>query len=417
MENYEEPEETLTETEKSKKQKKPKSFKGGVLTGVLATLLVLALVITGGLIYVKRSLGSLGIEGFDFTKLKYISGLVNYYFYEDVDKEKLGEGIYKGFMEGLDDPYSVYYTKSEYEDLMIDTTGNYAGIGAVLSKNVETGAVTIANVYEDSPAEKAGLKIGDVIVSADGNRADNQDLDAFVRYVRGDEGTKVVIEYERDGKTDVAEVTRAKVSVPSVSYKMLGDGIGYVNITEFSSNTKEQYDKAMKDLQSQGMKAVVFDLRFNGGGLVDSVTEILDEILPEGTTVYMKDKKVERKDYTSDAEHYLDMPIAVLTSKNTASAAEIFAGAIRDFQYGTLIGATTYGKGIVQTTIPLSDGSAVKITMASYYTPKGECIHKKGIKPDIELEYQFLGDENAEYDESLDNQIQKAVEVLQDKIK
>ncbi len=417
MENYEEPEDSLKEPgAKQKGHRKPKTFKRGVLTGVLATVLVFALVITGVLVYVQRSLGGLGIEGFSLAKLEYIRGLVNNYFYEDIDKKKLGEGIYKGFMEGLDDPYSVYYTKSEYEDLMIDTTGNYAGIGAVLSKNVDTGAVTIANVYEDSPAEKAGLKTGDVIVSADGHRADNQELDTFVHYVRGDEGTKVVIEYERDGKSDVAEVTRAKVSVPSVSYKMLQDGIGYVNITEFSSNTKEQYDNAMKDLQSQGMQAVVFDLRFNGGGLVDSVTEILDEILPEGTTVYMKDKNGKRTDYTSDAEHYLDMPITVLTSKNTASAAEIFAGAIRDFEYGTLIGTTTYGKGIVQTTIPLSDGSAIKVTMASYYTPKGECIHKKGIQPDIELEYQFLGDENAEYDESLDNQIQKAVEVLQEKL-
>lgn len=398
--------------EKTEEKNRKGSLGKGIFIGVITTLSVLVLLVAGLLFYLNRSLGGIGVEGFQFSKLKYISGLVNYYYYQDVDKEALGEGIYKGFMEGLDDPYSVYYTKNEYEDLMISTTGNYAGIGAVLSKNMETGIISIANVYDGSPAEKAGLQSGDVVVSADGHRGDNQELETFVRYVRGEEGTTVLIEYERNGKRDVAEVTRAQVSVPSVSYKMLEEGIGYINITEFSSNTKEQYEKAMKDLQEQGMQGVVFDLRFNGGGLVDSVTEILDEILPEGTTVYMEDKKGERTDYTSDAEHYLDMPIVVLTSGNTASAAEIFAGAIRDYEYGTLIGTTTYGKGIVQTTIPLSDGSAVKITMASYYTPKGECIHEKGIAPDIELEYQFMGEENDKYDESLDNQIVKAREVL-----
>lgn len=172
----------------------------------------------------------------------------------------------------------------------------------------------------------------------------------------------------------------------------------------------------MKDLQSQGMKAVIYDLRFNGGGLVDSVVGILDDILPKGTTVYMEDKNGKRTTYTSDDEKQIDMPMAVLTSQNTASAAEIFAGAIRDFDYGTLIGTKTFGKGIVQTTVPLSDGSAIKVTMATYYTPSGECIHKTGITPDVELEYQFLGGDDDTYDELLDNQIQKGMEVLHESL-
>ena len=389
-----------------------KSFRKGILTGVLCTVLVFGALIGGAAIYLTRSLNVGGLEGFHLAKLKYITALINAYYYEDVDGEALGEGIYKGLMEGLNDPYSVYYTKEEYENLMIDTTGNYAGIGAVLSKNIETGQVTIINIYDGAPAGKAGLKAGDVIVSADGHRAESEELDTFVRRVRGEEGTKVLIEYERDGEKNVAEVTRAQVSVPSVKYEMLEGNVGYIYIAEFSGNTKEQFDEALKDLKAQGMEAVIFDLRYNGGGLVDSVTEILDEILPEGITVYMEDKNGERTDYTSDAEHYLDLPIVVLTSENTASAAEIFAGAIRDFDYGILIGEKTYGKGIVQTTIPLTDGSAIKVTMASYYTPKGECIHKKGIKPDIELEYEFLGGEEDAYETSKDNQIQKALEEL-----
>lgn len=410
--------ETVPETEdKARKKKGNKTFGKGVLVGALSTLLIVCLLIGGGAIYLTRSLGNIGLEGLSIGKLKYITGLIQYYYYEDVDPEALGEGVYKGVLEGLKDPYSVYYTKSEYEDMMIDTTGNYAGIGAVLSKNIETGAVTVVSIYEGTPAEKAGLQAGDIILSADGHMGESEELDSFVRYIRGEEGTKLVLEYEREGKRDVVEITRAQVSVPSVKYEMLPGDIGYIALSEFSSNTKEQYDAAMKDLQSQGMKAVVFDVRFNGGGLVDSVVEILDEILPEGTTVYMEDKKGERTDYTSDDEHYLDMPIAVLTSESTASAAEIFAGAIRDFEYGTLIGTKTYGKGIVQTTVPLSDGSAIKITIASYFTPSGECIHKKGIKPDVELEYEFLGGDDEEYSTSLDNQIQKACEILRQEIK
>lgn len=405
-------------TEESKKEKKRnKAFKKGVLTGILCTILILGAVVAGVAIYFARSLGSLGLEGFSLGKLKYITGLINYYYYEDPDPKALGEGVYKGVMEGLKDPYSVYYTKNEYEDMMIDTTGNYAGIGAVLSKNIETGQVTVISIYKGTPAEKAGLQAGDIIVSVDGHRGESEELDSFVRHIRGEEGTKIVLEYEREGKQDVVEITRAEVKVPSVEHEMLPGNIGYIAIADFSSNTKEQYDEAMKDLQAQGMKAVVFDLRYNGGGLVDSVVEILDEILPEGTTVYMEDKNGKRTDYTSDGEHYLDMPIAVLTSKNTASAAEIFAGAIRDYEYGTLIGTKTYGKGIVQTTVPLSDGSAIKITIASYFTPSGECIHKKGIKPDVELEYEFMGGDDEEYSTSLDNQIQKACEILREEMK
>ena len=393
------------------KPKKPqKTFRRGVLTGVIGTLLAVVIVLGLCGSYLSRAFGML--DGLNFSKLGYITTLVDHYYYEDIDQEALTEGVYKGLMEGLDDPYSVYYTAQEYEDMMIDTTGNYAGIGAVLTKDEDSGLVKVVSVYDGSPAQQVGLQTDDIIVSADGHRGESEDLDNFVHYIRGEEGTEVTIEYVRDGKTDVVKITRAQVSVPSVEYKMLDDEIGYVYISEFSDNTLQQFEDAMSDLQAQGMQAVIFDLRYNGGGLVDSVTAILDDILPKGTTVYMEDKNGERTTYTSDAKHCITIPIVVLTSEYTASAAEIFAGAIRDFDYGTLIGTKTYGKGIVQTTIPLSDGSAIKITMATYYTPSGECIHKVGISPDIELEYEFLGGEDDSYDESLDNQIVKAMEVL-----
>lgn len=402
------------ETEITSKKKKVKSFRRGVITGILSCLLVVVLVLGVVAFALRGTLSSL--KGFNISKLQYIASLVQHYYYEDIDDEALTEGIYKGYMEGLNDPYSVYYTAQEYEDMMIDTTGNYAGIGAVLTKDTQTKQVRIVNVYEDSPAEKAGLQADDILLSVDGYKAESEDLDQFVHRIRGEEGTKLTVQYERDGVTNVVEVTRAQVAVPSVRYKMLDDEIGYIYMSEFSENTQKQFEDAMKDLQSQGMKAVIYDLRFNGGGLVDSVVGILDDILPKGTTVYMEDKNGKRTTYTSDDEKQIDMPMAVLTSQNTASAAEIFAGAIRDFDYGTLIGTKTFGKGIVQTTVPLSDGSAIKVTMATYYTPSGECIHKTGITPDVELEYQFLGGDDDTYDELLDNQIQKGMEVLHESL-
>ena len=396
-----------------KPAKKKKTYRRGVLTGVLCTCgIFLCLLAVAAFVFLNGfGVGDV-LNGKTRSKLAYLTSLIQYYYYEDVDDAALESGLYKGLLEGLDDPYSVYYTAEEYQELMIDTTGNYAGIGAMLTQRTDTGQVFVVKVYEGSPAEEAGLAAGDELISADGNLAQESELDQFVQHIRGEENSTVELVYARDGEEKKVTVTRRNVEVPSVAYQMLNDDIGYIEISSFSSNTQKQFEAAMEDLKKQGMKAVVFDLRYNGGGLVDSVTAILDDILPEGTTVYMEDKHGKKTVYSSDEEKKETMPMAVLTSENTASAAEIFAGAIRDFDYGTLIGTKTFGKGIVQTTIPLSDGSAVKITMASYYTPSGECIHEKGIEPDIELEYQFLGTEEQQYDVSLDNQIQKAVEVL-----
>ena len=329
-----------------------------------------------------------------------------------MDTDQLQTGLYKGLLESLDDPYSTYYTADEFEQIMIDTSGEYAGVGMTLTQRTDTNQVFVVQVYEGSPAEQAGLMAGDELISADGYMAQEMDLETFVSHIRGEENSTVDIVYARDGQQQEVTETRAHVSTPSVSYQMLDANILSIQISDFAHNTHDQYEAAIKDLKNHAMLAVIFDLRSNGGGLVDSVTAILDDLLPAGTTVYMEDKHGERTVYSSDDEKQENMPMAVLTSGNTASAAEIFAGAIRDFHYGTLIGTKTFGKGIVQTTIPLPDGSAIKVTTARYYTPSGECIHEKGIEPDIELEYQFLGSEDQAHDVSLANQIQMAVEVL-----
>lgn len=397
------------------KPKKPKTFGQGIAVGIAIMLVVL---MAGGIVVAaitRTSSGDLLSSGVR-QKLGYIDNILDKYYYEDISDEDKENALYKGLAESAGDPYTVYYTPDEYDDFEINTTGNYSGIGAALSQDKDTKIVTVARVYKGSPADEAGLKTGDIIVSADEYIATEMDLDRFVLHIRGEEGTTVDIKYirENDEKTKekTVTVTRRNITIPSVEYQMLDGNIGYIEIYDFASNTYDDYKKAMNDLTEQGMDAVIFDLRSNGGGLVDSVTAILDDILPEGTTVYMLDKNDLRTDYDSDEEHKIDIPIVVLVSGNTASAAEIFTGAIQDFDYGTVIGTQTFGKGIVQTTIPLADGSAMKVTTETYYTPKGRAIHGVGIAPDIELEYKSTDGNTKEYNIATDNQIQKAVEVL-----
>ena len=359
------------------------------------------------------------------TKLKVIESMINRFYYKDVTDEQKATGLYKGLVSSMEDPYSEYFTPKEYKQQKEETSGNYAGIGAVLTREEGTNNTLITRVYEGSPAAKGGLVKGDEIVSANGYRSQQYDsLSGFVSHIRGEESSKVQIVYKRDGVEKTVDLVRKNITVPSVVHYMVDrkKGIGYIGITEFSENTQEEFEAALKDLKDQGLKAVIYDVRLNPGGLVNEVTGILDDLLPKGTTVYMKDKKGREIDYTSDDKTQEKIPCVVLTSGQSASAAEIFAGAIRDFKYGTLIGTKTFGKGIVQQTMPLSDGSAVKLTVETYYTPSGDCIHKKGIKPDIELKYEFKGDKNRAdlstdtYDYQKDNQIQKGIAVLTRKL-
>ncbi|MDC7280396.1 S41 family peptidase [Butyrivibrio fibrisolvens] len=388
----------------------------GILLGCIATVIV-GLGMVGSRISFKDEsskevLESLqGGESGD-SKFSTILSIIETYYYQDVDNDKLVNGVYKGVVESLDDPYSEYYTAEEYQDLMATLTGNYAGIGALLQKNAETGAVSITKIYKDTPAEKAGLKEGDYIISADGYLATDEGLDTFVQHIRGEEGTDVELVISRDGEEQTIVCTRASIATPTVEHQMLEGNVGYIAVSQFTDHTYKDFVEAYKDLEKQGMTAVVFDMRNNGGGLLDSVVEMLDYLLPKGTVVYTMDKEGNREDFLSDEGSSKDIPMVVLVNGNTASAAEIFTGAIRDFEYGTIIGTNTFGKGIVQSTIPLSDGSALKLTTQTYYTPSGECIHGKGIAPDIELEYEFQGGEDDAYSVDLDNQIQKALEVL-----
>ena len=385
------------------------SYRRGFLTG--ACIILGLVVVLGTALLILHKYGVIGRT--TDTKAALIRSIINAYYYEDVSPEDMRDGMYRGLVESTGDPYSSYYTAEEYKKAKEDLLGNYAGLGILLKQDKKTGVVTITEVYDDSPAKEAGIKAGDEIVSADGYVAADMKLSDFVRELRGEENTDVVLLIRRGDTEKEYTVSRAIINTPSVHYTMLDGGVGYVAISEFVSGTADDFSEAISDLKKQGMTSVIFDLRTNPGGLVDSVTEILDSILPRGVTVYMLDKNGNRKEFTSDEKHKMELPIAVLTSSQTASAAEIFAGAIRDYDYGTLIGEKTYGKGIVQRTIPMTDGSAVKLTVERYYTPSGECIHGEGIAPDIELAYEYTGDTEAEeYDYLADVQVKKAIEVL-----
>lgn len=416
--NQEETQNQLPETEQDsvKKEKKKHPFRNGFLSGVAVCLVIALMVVIVKETMLHSTVGSGFMTKHGVEKVNLLSDVIDQYYYKDITDEEKMEGIYKGLMSSTNDKYTDYYSPKEFKDLMVTMEGDYGGIGATLSQDKATKEVSVVEVYEGSPAARAGLDRGDIVISVDGHLGTDESLDDFVQRIRGEEGTSIEMVYKRGDQEKTIEITREEVIVPSVSHRMLDDKIGYIRISSFVNGTQKDFEDALADLQSQGMQGIVFDMRDNGGGMVDSVVAILDDILPAGTVVYTMDKSGKREDYTSDDAKKIDIPVTVLVNESTASAAEIFTGAIRDFNYGTIIGTNTFGKGIVQSTVPLSDGSAVKITVATYYTPSGECIHEKGIKPDIELEFSYADENPTEYDELKDNQVQKAMEVLGEKL-
>ena len=345
-------------------------------------------------------------------KLSVLKGLIDENYIGETDEEALEEGIYKGYIQGLEDPYSVYYDEEETKDLYETTEGEYSGIGAVLSQNMDSGVITLVQIYEDSPADKAGLKDNDILTKVGDMEVTGMDLSEVVTYIKGEKGTDVDLTVLRGEEAEEITVTatRDTVEAQTVEYEMLEDQIGYLSVTEFDSVTYDQYKEALDALTQQGMEGLVVDLRNNPGGNLNTVCDMLDLVLPEGTIVYTQDKDGNRETVTSDDEHQIDVPMAVLVNGNSASASEIYAGAIQDYGIGTIVGTQTYGKGVVQQIFDLGDGTSVKLTIAEYYTPNGRNIDGEGITPDVEVEY-----EADESDPEADNQLEEAVDVLKEK--
>lgn len=396
--------------------KSKNSFWKGALCGALVMLMTGCLAGAGGFVYhlVKSSQPVMNTR--TEKKLDAIEKMIEeqYLYSDDVDKDTLREQILKGYVNGLGDPYSVYYDKEETKALMESTTGEFSGIGVSLSQNPETKLITFVNVYKDSPAEEAGFKEGDILYKVEGKDISGEDINHVVTKIKGEEGTAVTLTVLRGEEMEevTGTATRRKIEVHTVEYEMKDNGIGYLRITEFDGVTYGQFKAALDDLLGQGMKGLVVDLRNNPGGSLDGVCRILDELLPKGKIVYTRDKNGKEETYTSDEEHKLELPMAVLVNGYSASASEIFAGAVKDYGAATLVGTTTYGKGIVQQLFPMRDGTCLKLTISEYFTPSGKNIHKKGIKPDVEIPYEVN-----EKDAKADNQLEKAMEVVKDKIK
>ena len=386
-----------------------KGFIKGALTGALLTLLVVSLAACG-LQHINEGIISSDTE----TKLSYLKKLIDETYLHDVKEKDLNEGIYKGYVEGLGDQYSAYYDKKETKELTESLDGSFSGIGAVMTQDASSGVITITRVYDDSPAKKAGIKAGDVLYRVEEKTVTGKDLDKVVSWIKGKKGTKVNLTLLRGTNSDKIKVTATRdvINVETVKYKVLENQIGYISISEFDSVTGDQFAKALKQLQKKNIKGLVVDLRNNPGGSLTTVCDILDSILPKGLLVYTKDKNGKKEEYTSDEKHQLNLPMSVLVNGQSASASEIFAGAVQDYGKAEIVGTQTYGKGVVQNLFDLKDGTCVKLTTSEYFTPKGRNIDGKGITPDVKIEYKY----NAK-DPKADNQLDKAVFVVKDKIK
>lgn len=346
------------------------------------------------------------------NKLSELDTVIDRYYMDDgsIDTQNMSDGLYKGYIYGLNEKYTVYYTPEEYKQMMADAEGVYGGIGVTVTQNAETMQISIVAVSEGSPGEEAGLKEGDLIYKVDGEDIQGQDLNTVVSKVQGEEGSEVTLTLYRPETGETLEKTlkRRKMDAVTVNYGMFEDKIGYIQIKGFEEVTVSQFDEAVQALQKENMQGLVIDVRGNPGGNMTSVCPILDRILPEGLLVYTEDKNGRREEEYADNEQILELPMAVLVNGSSASASEIFAAALQDYDWAEIVGEQTYGKGIVQYVIPLSDGSAIKLTSAKYFTPKGRSIHGVGVTPDIKVTIKST--------DTTDTQLEAAAAAVKSKI-
>ena len=395
-------------------------FFAGLIAGIGGALLIVAVAYLGfGLqdALESQSFSQMSETGVVnerlMSKLQALEEVIDkYYYLEMVSDEELQTGIYRGLMDALGDPYTEYYSAEELSSFMQQTEGTYYGIGAYMKQDLDTTLPMITGVMPGAPAEASGLRANDLIYEVDGVPVYGMSLEQAISLIKGPENTEVTLTIVREGADDFLDVTitRARVETPTVTLEMMDNDIAYIQIQEFDSVSVDQFADALATAKGSGMKGMILDLRGNPGGSLDAVVEMSRMILPEGMIVYTEDKNGKRKEYTCDGKRQLQVPLVVLVDGNSASAAEIMAGAIKDYGLGTMVGTTTYGKGIVQQIVPFMDGSAVKITISAYYTPNGNNIHGTGIEPDIVC--KFDGEAYYGSEDHPDNQLEKAKEVL-----
>ena len=402
------------------RKKKSQGFASGMIIGAVSAFMAVILLIlsvaavcrakgyihigVNGDVYIQSDAvtDSDGIGSEVEGKLNAIDSVLESFYFGDVDDETAKDNIYKAYLSSYGDKYTMYYTADEYKALKESTNGKFYGIGAVCQLSGE-GGVLLVDVYDNGAGYQAGLRSGDRVVNVDGRDITDMELSSAVALIKGDKGTSVTLEVIRGTERLTFSVVRDAVEAKTVSYTLLDNNIGYLSISQFEEVTTKQFKAAVEDLQSQGMKGLVIDIRNNPGGLLDTVVGMLKYMLPDGLIVYTEDKQGNRKEYKGQDNDEFNLPLAVLVNGNSASASEIFAGAIQDYGKGTIIGTQTYGKGIVQTVKPLTDGSAIKFTIAKYFTPKGQDIHGKGVTPDMVVEYDTDADVDTQLDAAIKN--------------
>ncbi len=402
------------------RKKKSQGFASGMIIGaVSAFMAVILLILSVAAVCIAKGYIHIGVNGDVYIqsdavtdsdgigsevegKLNAIDSVLESFYFGDVDDETAKDNIYKAYLSSYGDKYTMYYTADEYKALKESTNGKFYGIGAVCQLSGE-GGVLLVDVYDNGAGYQAGLRSGDRVVNVDGRDITDMELSSAVALIKGDKGTSVTLEVIRGTERLTFSAVRDAVEAKTVSYTLLDNNIGYLSISQFEEVTTKQFKAAVEDLQSQGMKGLVIDIRNNPGGLLDTVVGMLKYMLPDGLIVYTEDKQGNRKEYKGQDNDEFNLPLAVIVNGNSASASEIFAGAIQDYGKGTIIGTQTYGKGIVQTVKPLTDGSAIKFTIAKYFTPKGQDIHGKGVTPDMVVEYYTDADVDTQLDVAIKN--------------
>jgi len=399
----------------------------GALVGALLTLLIMVPFVfsMGGGDYVPMPTESPNQGGADNTQQNediHVSDVVDsekldlilqyldaYYLYE-LDEQAMEDGIFSGLMGGLGDDYAYYYNEEEFAELLETNEGTYYGIGVMVSQNLKTMEIAVSHVFRNSPAEESGLKAGDIFIEVAGENIQQTPIDDVVDMIKGEAGSSINIKVYRPAIEDYVsmDVERRQVEQDLVYWNMMEDNIGYIQLLQFSGNAAGQMKQAIKELEGQGMEGLILDLRANPGGLLTSVIDVAGLLLPEGNLLTIK------SNYTSDRTYPIkdsgfDLPLVVLINEYSASASEVLSGAIQDYGVGTLVGVTSYGKGVVQDVIDLGDGTGVKFTTADYYTPSGRNIHGLGIEPDVYVELDAQSE--------TDNQLEKAAEVLAELMK
>ncbi len=355
-----------------------------------------------------------------FSKVLMIENYIEDNYLRDIDEDKLEDGLLKGMVQALEDPYSIYMDLDEYSSMVEQTSGTYAGIGIVVTPG-DDNLITVVSPIEGTPGERAGIKNGDKIVKVDGKEFYAENMDQAVKHMKGEPNTKVVLTIMRKDKSGASEVqdieiTRELIRLVTVKSEVIDENIGYIKLTSFDELTYDDFKKGLNDLGSKNIEGLIIDLRNNPGGLLDICAQVIDELVGEGTIVYTENKEGKRE-YLKSNKAMVTYPLVLLINEGSASASEIMAGAIKDHKRGTIIGKTTFGKGVVQRIKDLNDGTGLKVTISEFFTPNGSQIHGIGVAPDIEVDLpediEVIGLENLEED----SQLQKALEVLKTKIK